>query len=74
MIISRQVALQLIYISSLVGIPQTSEYLQVVKMLIAKYPFLKDLEGNGYVSALANNYSIFNMRYYIFPMLCAGLS
>ncbi len=35
--------------------PTTSEYLQVVKMLIAKYPFLKDLEGNGYVSALANN-------------------
>ncbi|RXN12737.1 sterile alpha motif domain-containing 3-like isoform X1 [Labeo rohita] len=28
--------------------PTTSEYVQVVKMLIAKYPFLKDLEGNGY--------------------------
>ncbi|RXN05344.1 sterile alpha motif domain-containing 3-like isoform X1 [Labeo rohita] len=28
--------------------PTTSEYVQVVKMLIVKYPFLKDLEGNGY--------------------------
>ncbi|XP_051946711.1 sterile alpha motif domain-containing protein 3-like isoform X2 [Xyrauchen texanus] len=28
--------------------PTTSEYVQVVKILIAKYPFLKDLEGNGY--------------------------
>lgn len=37
--------------------PTTSEYVQVVKMLIAKYPFMKDLEGNGYVSALANNYT-----------------
>ncbi|XP_051946713.1 uncharacterized protein LOC127618364 isoform X3 [Xyrauchen texanus] len=32
--------------------PTTSEYVQVVKILIAKYPFLKDLEGNGYASSV----------------------
>ncbi|RXN06670.1 sterile alpha motif domain-containing 3-like isoform X2 [Labeo rohita] len=32
--------------------PTTSEYVQVVKMLIAKYPFLKDLEGNGYAPSV----------------------
>lgn len=30
--------------------PTNAEYVQVVQTLIAKYPFLKDLEGNGYVS------------------------
>ncbi|KAK0148317.1 hypothetical protein N1851_011711 [Merluccius polli] len=30
--------------------PTNAEYVQVVKALIMKYPFLKDLEGNGYVS------------------------
>nr|XP_033490759.1 sterile alpha motif domain-containing protein 3-like isoform X2 [Epinephelus lanceolatus] len=28
--------------------PTNAEYVQVVQTLIAKYPFLKDLEGNGY--------------------------
>ncbi|XP_049439159.1 uncharacterized protein LOC125892873 [Epinephelus fuscoguttatus] len=28
--------------------PTNREYVQVVKTLIVKYPFLKDLEGNGY--------------------------
>ncbi|XP_053572541.1 sterile alpha motif domain-containing protein 3 isoform X2 [Bombina bombina] len=28
--------------------PTNAEYVQVVKALIVKYPFLKDLEGNGY--------------------------
>ncbi|XP_058627072.1 uncharacterized protein LOC131537553 isoform X2 [Onychostoma macrolepis] len=32
--------------------PTTSEYVQVVKMLIVKYPFLKDLEGNGYAPSV----------------------
>lgn len=30
------------------GYPTNAEYVQVVQTLIAKYPFLKDLEGNGY--------------------------
>ncbi len=30
--------------------PTNAEYVQVEKALIVKYPFLKDLEGNGYVS------------------------
>ncbi|KAM4526382.1 uncharacterized protein V3H82_000810 [Fundulus diaphanus] len=28
--------------------PTNAEYVQAVKMLIVKYPFLRDLEGNGY--------------------------
>ncbi|KTG05377.1 hypothetical protein cypCar_00029085 [Cyprinus carpio] len=28
--------------------PTNAEYVQVAKALIVKYPFLKDLEGNGY--------------------------
>ncbi|KAI9547187.1 hypothetical protein NQZ68_020008 [Dissostichus eleginoides] len=28
--------------------PTNTEYVQVVQALIMKYPFLKDLEGNGY--------------------------
>uniref|UniRef100_A0A8C6S6A6 Sterile alpha motif domain-containing protein 3-like n=1 Tax=Neogobius melanostomus TaxID=47308 RepID=A0A8C6S6A6_9GOBI len=28
--------------------PTNAEYVQVVKRLIGKYPFLKDIEGNGY--------------------------
>ncbi|XP_031174935.1 sterile alpha motif domain-containing protein 3-like [Sander lucioperca] len=28
--------------------PNNAEYVQVVRALIVKYPFLKDLEGNGY--------------------------
>ncbi|KAK0145042.1 hypothetical protein N1851_016061 [Merluccius polli] len=30
--------------------PTNADYVQAVKSLISKYPFLKDLEGNGYVS------------------------
>lgn len=30
--------------------PSNDEYVRVSKALVTKYPFLKDLEGNGYVS------------------------
>lgn len=30
--------------------PTNAEYVQAVKTLISKYPFLQDLEGNGYIS------------------------
>ncbi|RXN24635.1 sterile alpha motif domain-containing 3-like isoform X2 [Labeo rohita] len=32
--------------------PTNAEYVQVAKALIVKYPFLKDLEGNGYAIAV----------------------
>lgn len=33
--------------------PTNAKYVQAAKTLIVKYPFLKDLEGNGYVSESA---------------------
>ncbi|KAJ4933176.1 hypothetical protein JOQ06_030011 [Pogonophryne albipinna] len=36
--------------------PTNSEYIKVAKALIFRYPFLKDMEGNGYVNDLQTSF------------------
>lgn len=50
MIFRQNQEVDLEFVAAFVRYPTNAEYVQVAKLLIVKYPFLRDMEGNGYVS------------------------